>query len=126
MDLTQVLFLLGIGFAAGILSGMFGVGGGIIIVPALIAFLGMSQREAQGTSLALMLLPIGILAAWDYYRSGSLNIKYGLVIAGAFVIGGFLGSRMAHTFDETWLKRSFAVLMLAVAVKMFVSTYGKS
>lgn len=126
MDLSQVLVLVGIGVAAGTLSGMFGVGGGIIIVPALVAFMSLSQREAQGTSLGLMLLPIGILAAWDYFREGNLNIKYGLIIAGAFVIGGLVGSRIAHNIDETWLKRSFAILMAAAAVKMFISTYGKS
>ncbi len=116
----DILALIIIGIAAGVLSGMFGVGGGIIIVPALVFFLGMTQHQAQGTSLGLMLLPIGILAAWNYYKSGNLNIKYGLIIAGAFVLGGYFGSKISLSLDQVLVKRIFGFLMLAVALKLII------
>jgi uncharacterized protein len=120
MKLMDILALIIIGIAAGVLSGMFGVGGGIIIVPALVFFLGMTQHQAQGTSLGLMLLPIGILAAWNYYKSGNLNIKYGLIIAGAFVLGGYFGSKISLSLDQVLVKRIFGFLMLAVALKLII------
>ena len=96
MSIGTLIILLLVGFAAGILSGLVGVGGGIIIVPALVYFVGLSQHSAQGTSLALMLPPIGILAAMNYYKSGMLNVKYALIIAIAFVIGGYFGVQDLH------------------------------
>jgi uncharacterized membrane protein YfcA len=120
MKLMDILALIIIGIAAGVLSGMFGVGGGIIIVPALVFFLGMTQHQAQGTSLGLMLLPIGILAAWNYYKTGNLNIKYGLIIAGAFVLGGYFGSKISLSLDQVLVKRIFGFLMLAVALKLII------
>lgn len=97
---------------------MFGVGGGVIIVPALVYFLAMTQHEAQGTSLALMLLPIGILAVMNYHKSGAINWKAGLIIAVAFVVGGYFGSKLSLNISEVRLKQAFGVLMIAVAVKM--------
>lgn len=116
--MLNIVILLLIGIAAGILSGMFGVGGGVIIVPSLIFFLGMTQHEAQGTSLGLMLLPIGILAAYNYYQSGNLDIKAGLIISLAFVAGGYIGSKISLGIDEVLLKRLFGLLMLFVALKL--------
>ena len=116
--MANIIILILIGIAGGILSGLFGVGGGIIIVPALIFFLGMSQHEAQGTSLGLMLLPIGILAAMNYYQSGNLDIRAGLIIALAFVVGGYFGSKMALGIEEVMLKRIFGVLMMIVSIKL--------
>ena len=116
--MVNVLILILIGFVAGILSGMFGVGGGIIIVPALIFFIGMSQHEAQGTSLGLMLLPIGAMAAYNYYQTGNLDVKAGLIIASAFVLGGFFGSKMALGIEEVTLKRIFGILMMVVSIKL--------
>ena len=116
------IILIIIGLAAGILSGLFGVGGGIIIVPALIFFLGMSQHEAQGTSLGLMLLPIGVLAAYNYFQTGNLDVKAGLIIALTFVIGGYFGSKIALGIDEVMLKRIFGVMMLVVALKLIFFT----
>ena len=118
MKMTEILILIAIGLAAGVLSGMFGVGGGIIIVPALVFFVGMTQHQAQGTSLGLMLLPIGILAAYNYYNTGNLDIKAGLIIAVAFVIGGFFGSKLSLSLDQLMLKRIFGVLMLLVAIRL--------
>lgn len=114
----EIIYLVVIGILAGILSGMFGVGGGIIIVPALVFFLGMTQHQAQGTSLGLMLLPIGILAAYNYYKTGNLNIKYGLIIAAAFVVGGYFGSKISLGLDQIMLKRIFGILMIFVAIKL--------
>lgn len=118
MAFGEIIILVLIGLAAGVLSGMFGVGGGVIIVPALVFFLGLTQHEAQGTSLGLMLLPIGILAAYNYHQAGSLRIGYGLVIAMAFVVGGFLGSKLAINLNEMLLKRIFGGFMLLVALKL--------
>lgn len=119
MSITTLVILLLIGIFAGILSGLIGVGGGIIIVPALVYFLGVSQHTAQGTSLALMLPPIGILAAMNYYKAGALNIKYAAVIAVAFVIGGYLGSKLSITYiDEILMKKIFGFILLIAAIKM--------
>jgi len=119
MSFTTILILVLIGIFAGILSGMIGVGGGIIIVPALVYFLSLSQHTAQGTSLALMLPPIGILAAMNYYKAGALNIKYAIVIAIAFIIGGFIGSKLSITYiNETMMKRIFGIVLFVAAIKM--------
>ncbi len=118
MTVMESLGLIIIGVSAGVLSGMFGVGGGVIIVPSLVLLLGMSHHEAQGTSLGLMLLPIGILAAYNYYKTGNLDVRAGLIIALAFVFGGYLGSKMALSIDEVLLKRLFGIFMIIVALKL--------
>src|SRR3954469_14809035 len=118
MSMQIVLMLIVIGLAAGMLSGLIGVGGGIIIVPALIFFLGFNQHEAQGTSLGLLLLPIGILAVYNYYNKGYIDVKYVLIMAIGFLIGGFLGSKMALTISELALKRIFAIILFYTAFKM--------
>ena len=122
MDITSLIFLILIGFLAGIISGFAGVGGGIIVVPALVLFLGFSQAQAQGTSLAMMLPPIGILAAYNYFKSGYVNIKYAAILAVVFIIGSYFGSKVAVGLPEITLKRIFGVLMLLVAFKMM---FGK-
>lgn len=113
-----VLLLLLIGLLAGILSGLVGVGGGIIIVPALMFFVGFTQKEAQGTSLGLLLLPIGILAVLNYYNKGLIDIKYVGMMAIGFVLGGFLGSKLALVIPEAALKKIFAVVLFYTAFKM--------
>ncbi len=118
MTLYHFIVLVMIGISAGLLSGMFGVGGGLIIVPALVFLLGMTQHGAQGTSLGLMLLPIGILGAYNYYATGNLNIKYGLIIALTFVLGAYFGSKISLAIDHILLKRIFGGLMLVIALKM--------
>ncbi|HAW51452.1 MAG TPA: permease [Flavobacteriales bacterium] len=116
--MANILILIVIGVAAGILSGLFGVGGGIIIVPALVFFVGMSQHTAQGTSLGLMLLPIGILAAMNYFRSGNLDVKAGLIIAVAFIVGGYVGSKIALGIEDATLKRIFGIMLLVVSIRL--------
>ncbi len=120
MDIQTVIILLLIGLMAGMLSGIVGIGGGIIIVPALIFFVGFSQKMAQGTSLAILLLPIGLLGVMQFYKAGYVDIKVTLVIAFAFFIGSYFGSRIALTVSQDVLKKIFAILLLAVAVKMLL------
>lgn len=118
MNTTEIIILLAAGLAAGILSGMVGVGGGIIIVPVLVYFLGFSQHEAQGTSLFMLLLPTGVFAVMNYYKSGYVDWKVGLIMASTFVLGGFLGSKISIALDQNMVKRIFAVFMVLIGLKM--------
>jgi len=117
MNTETVLLLLAIGIAAGILSGMVGVGGGLIIVPALVFFLGFTQHQAQGTSLGLLLLPVGILAVINYYNKGNIDIKVVLVMSIAFVLGGWIGSKIALSLPQETLKKIFAIFLFYVAFR---------
>ena len=122
MNLSTVFILIFIGLAAGLLSGMVGVGGGILMVPALVFFLGLTQHGAQGTSLAVMLPPVGILACMNYYKAGALNWKFAVIIGVTFVVGGYLGSKVAIGIDERMLRKIFGVVMLLAALKLI---FGK-
>ena len=119
MNMSTILILITIGLAAGILSGFIGLGGAIVIIPALALFMGMLQYMAQGTSLAVMLPPIGLLAAWNYWKAGELNLKYAMIIAAAFIIGGYIGSKYALMIPENVLRKVFALTLILVAVNMF-------
>lgn len=121
MDLSTIFFLVIIGLLAGVLSGVVGIGGGLIMIPLMMLLLGMDQLSAQGTSLAVMLPPIGILAAYNYYQTGNLKINYALVIASTFVLGGYFGSKIALQVHPQTLRRVFAVVMLIASIKMFFS-----
>jgi hypothetical protein len=118
--MTTIIILLSIGLFAGILSGMVGVGGGIIIVPAVVYFIGLSQHQAIGTSLAVLLLPVGILAVYNYYKEGYVDIKMTLIIASMFIIGGFIGSKISISLDQNLLKKIFGGVLLLVAFKMIL------
>ena len=119
MSISTLIILVCVGLFAGVLGGMLGIGGGLIIIPCLVYFLGLSQFEAQGTSIATLLLPIGILAAYNYHRADVINWKYAMIIAVTFIVGGFLGSKITLGFvNETTLKRLFGLLMLIGAIKM--------
>lgn len=118
MSTETVILLIIIGLVAGILSGMIGVGGGIIIVPALVFFLGFSQHEAQGTSLGLLLLPIGILAVLNYYKQGYIDIKVVGIMCVAFVIGGWLGSKFALSLPQDTVKKIFSIVLFYTAIRM--------
>lgn len=120
MGASTIVILLLIGLTAGVLSGLIGIGGGIIIVPALVYFLGFSQHAAQGTSLGLLLPPVGILAVMNYYKKGFLDIKVVLIMAIAFIAGAFLGSKLSVTLSEDKLKKFFAVVLLLIAGKMLL------
>jgi hypothetical protein len=118
MDIQTILLLLVIGAAAGILSGMVGIGGGIIIVPALIYILGFSQKMAQGTSLGILLLPIGLLGVLQFYKQGYIDVRVVLIISAAFFFGSYFGSKIALSLPQETVKKIFAMLMIVIAVKM--------
>ncbi len=118
MDTQLILIVIVIGIIAGMLSGMIGIGGGLVIVPALVYFLGMSQKSAQGTSLALILLPVGILAVWAYYKQGHVDIKVVGLLAIGFIAGSYFGSKIALSLSQETAKKIFAILMILVAIKM--------
>ena len=118
MNTETIILLIVVGLAAGMLSGMVGVGGGIIIVPALVFFLGFSQHEAQGTSLGLLLLPVGILAVMNYYNKGYIDIKVVLIMSAAFVLGGWLGSKISLSLPQETVKKIFAIVLIYTAARM--------
>lgn len=120
MTIETIIIIILLGLAAGILGGMVGVGGGIIIVPALVYFLAFSQHQAQGTSLALMLFPVGILGVINYYKKGYVDFRYAGLLAIGFVIGSYLGSKFSLSLPQVTIKKIFAVLMLLVALKMLL------
>ncbi|MBI2091934.1 MAG: sulfite exporter TauE/SafE family protein [Deltaproteobacteria bacterium] len=115
-----MLLLLLTGLLAGILGGFFGIGGGIIIIPILIYLFGFAQHMAQGTTLAAMIPPIGLMAAYAYWRAGSVDIKAAALIAIGFFAGGWIGGSLVQYIPEISLRKAFAVLLLLVAVKMWV------
>lgn len=123
MSLSIILILIVIGLLAGILSGMFGVGGGVVMVPLLLFLLGYTQHQAQGTSLAVLAVPVTFVAAYTYYKSGEdvVNWKYSIVIALFFVVGGYFGSKIALSINQAVLKKIFSIILLIVAIKMFFS-----
>ena len=121
MTLMYAVSLCLLGLLAGAFSGLIGIGGGIIIVPALIYIFGMSQHMAQGTTLMLLVPPIGILAAWTYYKQGYVDIRVGTLICIGFILGGLLGSRFAVLLPDATLRRVFAVVMILIGFKMWFS-----
>ena len=118
MTVNTIIILVIIGVAAGMLSGLVGVGGGIIIVPALVYILGYSQKNAQGTSLGLLLLPVFIVSLYYYYKAGEVNLKAIPLLAIGFLVGGYFGSKLALSLPDEMVKKIFAILMIVVAVKM--------
>lgn len=118
--MTHIILFLLIGLLAGALSGLLGIGGGVIIVPALVFIFGYTQHLAQGTTLALMIPPIGILAAWTYYRQGDVNLAAAAFICIGFVIGGLFGARFATVIPDLVLRRLFGVLFLVISVRMII------
>ncbi|MEN9952244.1 MAG: hypothetical protein RLZZ520_512 [Bacteroidota bacterium] len=114
------LYLLIIGLAAGFMGGLVGIGGGVIIVPALVMILGMSQHQAQGTSLMMILFPVGILGVINYYKQGHVDIKYAGLLAVGFFVGSFLGSKYSLSLPQLTIKRIFAVVMMLLALKILI------
>lgn len=124
MEQQTIVILIAIGVLAGILSGFVGIGGGVVIVPALVYILGMSQHNAQGTSLFILLWPVGILAVYNYWKAGEINWKFGLIVAISFVVGGFIGSKLALKLSPGIVKLVFGLLMAYVSYKMILSGYN--
>jgi uncharacterized membrane protein YfcA len=120
MTLQIIFSLILIGILAGVLSGLVGVGGGIIMVPLLVMFFGFNQHQAQGTSLAVLAVPVTAVAVFNYYKEGQINLKYAAIIAVFFVVGSIFGSKFALTLDQKLLKKIFAVVLLVIAGKMLL------
>lgn len=116
-----IVYYLALGLAAGALSGLVGIGGGIVIVPALVMFAGFTQQAAQGTTLALLVLPIGLLGAWEYYRQGYVDLRVAGLIALGFVLGSLGGARLAIGLPTLALKRIFGGALLLIGLKMLLS-----
>lgn len=114
------VILLAIGLVAGLISGLVGIGGGIIIVPALVMLLGFSQKMAQGTTLALLIPPIGIIAALQYYKHGYVNIYAAIFIIVGFVVGSFFGAKYLTNLSDVTVTRVFAVFLIIIALKLLI------
>ena len=110
-----------VGLVVGMISGVVGIGGGVLFVPALIWLLGMDQHKAQGTSLGALLAPVGIFAFMEYYRKGNADLRVGLLLALGFLVGGYFGAVGAQHIPELWLRRIFAVTLVAVGGRMWFS-----
>jgi uncharacterized membrane protein YfcA len=120
MSLPIILGLIILGILAGIFSGVVGIGGGIIIVPALVYLFGLSQHEAQGTTLGLLMFPVGIMAVLQYYKQGYIDYRYVLFIAAGFVVGGYLGGKLAVNLPDHLIRKIFALLMMALSLKLLL------
>ncbi|MDE1162339.1 MAG: sulfite exporter TauE/SafE family protein [Acidobacteriaceae bacterium] len=107
-----------LGVAVGTISGLVGIGGGAFLIPALVAFYGMSQLRAQGTSIAILLLPIGVLAFWKYQKAGHVDFRIALLVAVGFMLGGWIGGSVAQQLPPLVMRRTFAVLMMLLALRM--------
>ncbi|MFV0483828.1 MAG: sulfite exporter TauE/SafE family protein [Bacteroidales bacterium] len=115
--MNDILIVILIGLLAGLLGGTLGIGGGILVIPALVMLMGFSQHEAQGTSIAFMIPPISLLAAYNYWKSGYVNITYAAIIATCFFVGSYFGSQVAISLPEATMKRVFGVFMLLASLK---------
>lgn len=118
MDTQQTVLIALIGTVAGLLGGLLGLGGAIVIIPALVMLAGYSQQMAQGTALMMMVLPVGALAAFQYYQKGYVDIRAALLIAVFFFVGSFFGAKFATQIPQEILKKVFAVMLIAIALKM--------
>ena len=121
MSTSILLSLIVIGIITGVMAGMLGIGGAIIMIPALVFLLGISQQTAQGTSLAVMLPPVGIIAAYNYYKAGHVNIRFAIILALFFLVGSYFGSKLSLDLPQAVLKKIFGILLLLVAAKMLLS-----
>ena len=121
IKMETILILLLIGLAAGFLGGLVGIGGGILIVPALVLLLGLSQHMAQGISLAMILFPVGILGVINYYKNGYVDFKYAGLIALGFFAGSYLGSKFSLSLSQDTVKKIFAVVMILLSIKLLFS-----
>ncbi|MDP4284523.1 MAG: sulfite exporter TauE/SafE family protein [Bacteroidota bacterium] len=118
MEIHHFIIIALIGLAAGLLGGLLGLGGAIIMIPALVMFLGYSQQTAQGTALMMMVLPVGALAAYQYYQDGYVEIKAALIMSIFFFVGGYFGAKFATHIPQDLLKKLFAIMLIVIAAKM--------
>jgi uncharacterized membrane protein YfcA len=120
MDINQILILALIGLIGGLASGLLGIGGGIIMIPAMVLFMGFSQHQAQGTTLAVLVFPVALLAVINYYKSGYIDFKFVFVLIFTFVIGSYFGSRWAVNIDEKLLKKIFGAFLFLVSIRLIL------
>lgn len=120
ITMETLIYLLLIGLAAGFMGGLVGIGGGVIIVPALVMLVGMTQHQAQGTSLTMILFPVGILGVLNYYKQGYVDFKYAGLLAVGFFVGSYLGSKYSLSLPQLTIKRVFAIIMIVLAIKILV------
>ncbi len=120
MTTSLVLTLIVIGLLAGFLSGLIGVGGGIIMVPLFVLFLGFTQHQAQGLSLAVLLPPVTFLAVYNYYQAGAIDWRYALIVSSIFIVGGFIGSKVALSIDQQTLKKVFGGILMLISLKLIL------
>ena len=120
MNISVLVSLVLIGLLAGFFSGTLGIGGSVVMIPLMLLWLNFSQHEAQGTSLAVLAVPVTLLAAYNYYQEGHVNWKYAAIIAITFIIGGYLGSKLAISINQALLKKIFGGVLLLVALKMIL------
>ena len=120
ITMETLIYLLLIGLAAGFMGGLVGIGGGVIIVPALVMLVGMTQHQAQGTSLTMILFPVGILGVLNYYKQGYVDFKYAGLLAVGFFVGSYLGSKYSLSLPQLTVKRIFAIIMIGLAIKILV------
>ena len=125
LDPATLLTLLAIGLFAGVASGFVGVGGGLILVPAMMVFLGLGQHAAQGTSLAMMLPPVGILAVMQYHKAGEVHWAFAAVLCITFVVGAWGGSKLSLRLSEGWVKLVFGLVMLYASVRMLFKAWAQ-
>jgi uncharacterized membrane protein YfcA len=121
INMDTILILLLIGLAAGFLGGLVGIGGGVLIVPALVLLLGLSQHLAQGISLAMILFPVGILGVINYYKNGYVDLRYAGLLAIGFFAGSYLGSKFSLSLPQDTVKKIFAVVMILLSIKLLLS-----
>ncbi|MFH0760122.1 MAG: sulfite exporter TauE/SafE family protein [Bacteroidota bacterium] len=119
MDIATLLKLALIGLMTGAFGGILGLGGGVILIPSLVFLMGFTQHQAIGTSLAVMLPPIGLFAAYNFYKAGQVNLKFALILAIAFMIGSYFTSKIAINIPENIIRKIFSVFLIVVAIKMF-------
>ena len=122
LSMNTIFILLAIGVVAGMLSGLVGIGGGIIIVPVLVYFCGFSQHQAQGTTLFMFMLPFGVLGVMNYYKAGNVDMKSALIIGSTFIVGSYFGSKIALAVDQTTIKKIFGIVIFFISLKMI---FGK-
>ncbi len=121
--MVNILLFILLGLGAGILSGLIGIGGGIVLVPALVFIFGLSQQEAQGTTLAVLIPPIGILGAWTYYKAGFVDFRIAGLICLGFIFGSLFGAKIATDLPTAALEKIFGVVLLLISLKMLF--FGK-
>jgi uncharacterized membrane protein YfcA len=121
INMETIVYLVLIGLAAGFLGGMVGIGGGVLIVPALVLLLGLSQHQSQGISLAMMIFPVGVLGVINYYKKGYVDFRYAGLLAVGFFVGSYIGSKFSLSLPQELVKKIFAVVMILLAIKLLFS-----